>query len=67
MLRNIWRTDVLKIISLLCWCLALFCYFFQFPLRRLASFIVPSIFLYVIFNYRNLKLWNDKLYLLLIT
>ena len=67
MLRNIWRTDVLKIISLLCWCLALFCYFFQFPLRRLASFIVPSIFLYVIFNYRNLKLWNDKLYLLLLT
>lgn len=66
MLRNIWRTDVLKIISLLCWCLALFCYFFQVPFRELAKFIAPSFLLFFIFHFLKLKIKVAKLYLLIL-
>ena len=66
-MKLITKINLTRFLPLIFWCMALFCYFFQFPLRSLVKFIVPCIFLFAISEWKNIKFGKDKVYLFFIS
>jgi hypothetical protein len=65
--RHLYQINIKSFIPTIFFAITLFCYFFQFPFKGLSRFIVPSIFLFAITEWKNIKISNDKLYLILIS
>lgn len=59
------RINIPKAISLLMWGVALFAYFFQFPLSSVSKFIIPCLTVYLIFKVVDLN-FNPKAFFLLL-
>lgn len=57
---------VFKVCSLLFWSLAILSYYFQFPFRDLASFIIPCFALFLLFECPNIKIIKDKKYIIIL-
>ena len=59
------RFDVVKIFSWIMWSIAIFAYFFQFPISNISKLIIPCLAVYLVLKVRELKL-EEKTLLLLI-
>ena len=59
------RIDVVKIVSLLMWGLAVFSYFFQFPFKSISSLIIPCLAVFLVCRLKDLKFDKKPLFLLI--
>ncbi|MBP3677312.1 MAG: hypothetical protein J6I97_03085, partial [Agathobacter sp.] len=59
------RIDVVKILSLIMWGIAIFAYFFQFPIKSLSSLIIPCLGVYLVCKLKDLQFDKKTLFLLI--
>ena len=65
MLEN--KKQSLERLSVICWVVAIFAYFFQFPFHFLSVLLVPCVFGYILLQIPNFYLLKNKAYLVLFT
>lgn len=60
------KIDVIKILSLIMWSIAIFAYFFQFPFKSISSLIIPCLGVFLLCKANKLRFDKKALFLLIV-
>lgn len=60
------KFNVIKMVSLLAWCIAIFAYFFQFPFTSISRLIIPFLAVYLVTKVVDLKFRSKEVFLLIV-